>query len=266
MQKYDAYRVVIINDGSTDETKTYLDALEDSRVTTIHHEESRGVNVARNNAFKTLKEGEWAVQLDDDDMLLVDALTTIADIISKTPPHIQVLCFNAITRTSEEEYVSGLQFREGDHYFDPTYYDLMIGMQARGDTRMVLKWTLFPEYLFAEDVNGFEGEWWMLAGRDNVGIRYVPEQTTIIDQSYDGEHLSDVAARRDPESFVRSYRRIFKMHWRFFSTHPYQSMPGALSALKLSIRAFNLPAVLYFSLLYVRGFFQLNFGTKWIEE
>ncbi len=265
-QSYQNYRVVIINDGSNDSTRQYLDTLADLHVQVIHHEKARGVNAARNAAFKTLKEGEWAVQLDDDDMLLPNALMTTANVIAKSPPHIQVLCFNAITRTPEEEYVSGLQFERGEEWFDPTYENLMLGIRTRGDTRMVLKWTLFPKYLFAEDINGFEGEWWLLLGHDGIGIRYLPEQTTLIDQAHGSEQLSNVAGRRDPASFVRAYRRIFHTHAKFFRSHPRQSMPSAMSATKFAIRAVDISAALYFFLLYIRGFLKLHLGTKRPKE
>ncbi len=175
-QKYDNYRIVIINDGSTDDTCAYLEGLHDERVNVIHNEKSGGVNAARNAALKTLTTNEWAVQLDDDDMLLPGSLATIAEAIARTPEHIQFLAFNAITRTADGEYGSGMIFAEDETYFDPSYEEFMMGINTHGDTRVVFKWTLFPKYLFQEGINGFEGEWWLNAAHDNVGIRYLPEK------------------------------------------------------------------------------------------
>ncbi|MDR3546815.1 MAG: glycosyltransferase [Candidatus Pacebacteria bacterium] len=265
-QSYPDYRVVIVNDGSRDDTREYLDALEDSRIQVIHHVKARGVNAARNEAFRTLKENEWAVQLDDDDMLLPNTLETIARVIKETPGNIQVLSFNAITRTPKGDYASGYQFAEGQTYADPTYENFMLGLPNHGDGRMVLKWSLFPKYLFAEDVNGFEGEWWLLIAREGASIRYVPDQTTLIDQSHGQEHLSNVAARRNPASFVRSYRRIFRDHARFFATHPRQAMPSAMSGMKLSVRSFDIPSGLYFFWLYCRSVFQIALGTQRMKK
>lgn len=238
-QSYTNYRIIVVNDGSTDGTQRYLDSLHDARIQTIHHSKNRGVNAARNAAFRMLREGEWALPLDDDDMLLPEALQHIARQIEKLPDFISVACFNTTIRTHEKEYKGGRNFEEGEESYDPSYHALMTGegLKTEGDNRAVLKWTLFPKYLFSEDVNGFEGEWWLLIGRDGVGVRYFPEEIILIDQTHGGEHLSRVAARRNPSSFIRAHRRIFHDHKEFFSKHPDRRAARAVVVLKLSIRA-----------------------------
>ncbi len=265
-QKYDNYRIVIINDGSTDDTCAYLEGLHDERVNVIHNEKSGGVNAARNAALKTLTANEWAVQLDDDDMLLPGSLATIAEAIARTPEHIQILAFNAITRTSDGEYGSGMIFAEDETYFDPSYEEFMMGINTHGDTRVVFKWTLFPKYLFQEGINGFEGEWWLNAAHDNVGIRYLPEKTTLIDQVHGGEHLSNVSARRNPASYVLAYKRIFKTHAEFYVSHPQKAMHSALSAIKLSVRAGDVYSGLLFGFFYLQGFIRVSLGAKWFKK
>lgn len=44
-------QIVIVNDGSTDETRSYLDGLMDPRITIVHHEVNRGLSVARNSGI-----------------------------------------------------------------------------------------------------------------------------------------------------------------------------------------------------------------------
>ncbi len=254
-QTYTAYRIVIINDGSVDGTHEYLDQLNDSRIKVIHNKESHGVNAARNIAFKTLQEGEWAVPLDDDDTFLPGAFESIVQEIAKVPNSISIICFNTIIRMPQEEFIGGREFAKGEEYYEPSYFALVtgIGLKTRGDNRPVFKWTLFPKYLFAEDINGFEGEWWLLVGRDNVGIRYVPAKTTCIDIVHEGEHLSNVASRRDPASFVRAHVRIFRAHKKFFSEHPRTAMERAPGAIKLAIRALDPIAAVYFAAWYMRS-------------
>ena len=266
VQTYENYRIVIVNDGSTDDTREYLEGLKDEHVMVIQNDKSGGVNAARNAALKTLAPHEWAVQLDDDDTLLPTALTTIAEAIALTPEHIQVLGFNAITRTPEGDYESGKIFAEDEKYSEPTYEDFMRGFQTHCDTRVVFKWTLFPKYLFQEGINGFEGEWWLNAAHDNVGIRYLPEKTTLIDQVHGGEQLRNVGARRNPASFVQAYRRMFKIHADFFATHPRQAVPSAVSAIKLSIRAGDVLALIYFLFLYVQGLVRICFWSQRFEN
>lgn len=263
-QSYSRYRIVVINDGSTDGTREYLDAIADARMTVIHSQKSRGVNVARNSGLKTLQTGEWAIALDDDDILLPDALATIALRIEELPESISIMCFNTVVRTLSGEYVGGRAFNPGEESYDPSYHALMTGegLQTEGDNRAVLRWTLFPKYLFSEDINGFEGEWWLLVGRDGIGIRYFPEKIISIDQTHEGEYLRDTAARRNPGSFVRAHLRILRDHKAFFDRHPDREMSRTIVALKLAVRALDPIAFLQLGMRYLGALYRnLSVGT-----
>lgn len=257
-QSYEAYRIIIINDGSTDCTRDYLDTLSNTRITVIHHPRSRGVNAARNAGLKTLTTGEWALLLDDDDRLLPGALEILRRRIPAVPERISVLCFNTVIHTPRGKYPGGRRFNPGEDSYDPSYHALMTGkgLETEGDNRAVLKWTLFPQYLFSEDINGFEGEWWLLIGRDGVGVRYFPETIISIDQEHAGEYLRNVAARRNPGSFIRAHRRIFYAHREFFDNHPEQAAARAVVVLRLAVRTLNPFTVAEFALVYLRARFR----------
>ena len=62
-----ALEVIVVDDGSTDETPQRLATFGDERVRVIRHESSRGVAAARNAAIGQAH-GEWLAFLDDDDL------------------------------------------------------------------------------------------------------------------------------------------------------------------------------------------------------
>jgi GT2 family glycosyltransferase len=78
--------VVIWNNGSTDGTRSYLDALEDPRITVVHHDTNIGQN-AYARAFAMVS-SDYLVELDDDvvsappnwDAILLDAYRRLPDI------------------------------------------------------------------------------------------------------------------------------------------------------------------------------------------
>ncbi|WP_408958823.1 glycosyltransferase family 2 protein [Natrinema sp. 74] len=65
-QTIDDLEVVVVDDGSTDDTESVLADYEDPRVRSITHDTNRGANVARNTGIEHAN-GEYVAFLDSDD-------------------------------------------------------------------------------------------------------------------------------------------------------------------------------------------------------
>src|SRR3954451_11064877 len=59
--------VIVIDDGSTDETSQRLAGLRDSRIRVIRHDAPQGLPSARNSGIAAAS-GSWVAFLDDDDL------------------------------------------------------------------------------------------------------------------------------------------------------------------------------------------------------
>jgi glycosyltransferase involved in cell wall biosynthesis len=59
--------VIVVDDGSTEETRRFVMSLDDPRIVLIRHDRSQGVSAARNHGAEEAK-GEWVAFLDDDDV------------------------------------------------------------------------------------------------------------------------------------------------------------------------------------------------------
>jgi glycosyltransferase involved in cell wall biosynthesis len=67
--------VIVIDEGSSDETPSGLGRVDDPRLIVIRHETPEGVARARNAAIERAR-GEWIAFLDDDDLLAPDNFST----------------------------------------------------------------------------------------------------------------------------------------------------------------------------------------------
>ena len=65
--------VVVVDDGSADDTRAVVTAIEDRRVRLICHDRSTGVSTARNHGAQEA-EGRWLAFCDDDDLWAPDKL------------------------------------------------------------------------------------------------------------------------------------------------------------------------------------------------
>lgn len=72
MQTFQDFEIVIVDDGSTDETRSVVESFADPRITYIH-QDSAGISAARNLALDH-SVGYYTAVLDDDDLMIRDRL------------------------------------------------------------------------------------------------------------------------------------------------------------------------------------------------
>ncbi|AGB39591.1 glycosyltransferase family 2 protein [Natronococcus occultus] len=81
-QTHEELEVVVVDDGSTDDTESVLESYDDDRVRPISHETNRGANVARNTGIEHAR-GKYVAFLDSDDEWKPEKLEAQLDVLEK---------------------------------------------------------------------------------------------------------------------------------------------------------------------------------------
>lgn len=82
-QSLQDWELIIVDDGSTDESPQILAGIDDSRVSIHRHPKNRGVHAARNTGLNQIR-GDWFTLLDSDDEMTPDALAVMLECAERT--------------------------------------------------------------------------------------------------------------------------------------------------------------------------------------
>jgi glycosyltransferase involved in cell wall biosynthesis len=93
-QSYQNLEMIIVDDGSTDDTLTIIDQFNDHRVRVVRFERNRGIGTARNEGVRQAR-GEFIAFIDSDDVWLPDKIANQVAFFDRHPT-IEILFGNYI--------------------------------------------------------------------------------------------------------------------------------------------------------------------------
>ena len=94
--------IIVVNDGSADETLTLAKSVEDTRVTVLDFE-NRGAATARNIAYKHSK-GDYIIFFDADDCVAADFISSQLNALSRRTDCIAVSAWGRFYRSVQEDF------------------------------------------------------------------------------------------------------------------------------------------------------------------
>lgn len=148
-QTFSDYEIVVVNDGSTDNTAEVLACQTDPRLRVIHQENS-GVSVARNKAISEAR-GKYVAFLDADDVWTQDHLALAYQFFSLHPEFVWYC--SAFTGAADitDEMLNDVPPREG-LCFESRNWVLEIAETLACANVVLLRSAICEEHLFPEDV------------------------------------------------------------------------------------------------------------------
>lgn len=84
LQTHEPLECIVVDDGSTDGTREFLESLSHEELRTVYHDENRGQSVARNAGIDAAT-GEYVLFLDSDDILYPFAAEKLLESLDDQP-------------------------------------------------------------------------------------------------------------------------------------------------------------------------------------
>lgn len=151
IQSYQDYEIVIVDDGSVDNSAQIVKSLNDSRIRYIY-QQNAGPSAARNHGVKEAK-ADWILFLDADDRLEPDALQMFEDLKNKNPK-ISIFSANFYLETDGKKELLSQKSMEGivpNNFLAWSNYDMILCAGS-----VMYKKALLQSVSFREDLRRYE--------------------------------------------------------------------------------------------------------------
>jgi glycosyltransferase involved in cell wall biosynthesis len=185
-QTFTNFEIIVVDDGSTDQTSELLSRYIDDRIRIIKHERNKGVTAAKNTGLNHIQ-GEWFCNLDSDDELLPETLEETLSIPAKVDPRINWVVCNCVN--SQTGKLNDLVLKHDQ------FLDIETRMKVHGDLWGILKTSLLGNNRFNEKLPGYEATLWYKL-YDNACRYYVHKGFQIIHT--EGTDRITISTKRTP--------------------------------------------------------------------
>ncbi|MCP4649265.1 MAG: glycosyltransferase [PVC group bacterium] len=172
-QSFENFELIIIDDGSTDQTLNYIKTITDPRIKYIRQNHS-GVSPARNNGVLN-SQGDFIVFLDSDDQFKKEKLEVTYRYINQFP---QIKIFH----TEEIWYRNGILLNQKIRHKKPdgSVFEKALPLCCIGMSTTAIKKDLFADIgLFDESMPACEDYDFWLRATQKYSVKLIPESLTL---------------------------------------------------------------------------------------
>jgi len=137
-QTYKNLEIIIVDDGSTDDTQKVVKNNNDKRIKYLRHKKNKGGSAARNTGIKH-SHGKYIAFLDSDDLFFDNKLEKQFNILNNLSSQYAGICCNTIIKTNFGSFISDIN-QEKTIKRDLIYKILSMDIKWRaGSTLMIRK-------------------------------------------------------------------------------------------------------------------------------
>lgn len=203
-QTYRDFELVVVDDGSTDETDLVLDQIKDRRIRRLRHATNRGSAAARNTGVRAAR-GKYVAFLDADDAWLPSKLADQLECLCRSPENTRLVC-TGFTIWRPDGTATVRQPASGGNSYDK----LLWGCYLSPGSTALLERSCFDDIGdFDEDLRRLEDWDWLLRYAERYEIGFTPLVLAVVRQLHApyGDSVRDGVKRIGTKHMSRAARR-----------------------------------------------------------
>lgn len=202
-QTFQNFEIVVVNDGSKDESAQIVETIKDERIRLIH-QENAGVSVARNRGIKEANT-EYIAFLDADDIWLPEYLQTIYELIQSHPDAGLYATTYKKRKANGEESAINIQGLPSKEYVGliPNYFESVV----KGENLVWTSATCIPKKVFIEN------DIWFPVGEKYGEDQYVWARVAMkFDMAYNTKACSvyEIEAENNTTDGILEAKEVYK--------------------------------------------------------
>ena len=205
--------IIVVSDGSTDNTENVVNSFNDPRIRFFKHEKSRGASAARNTGLRASR-GKYIAFLDDDDEWTSEKLEVQMPVIENSDTKVGlVYAWMEYFRDGKSDHVHAPELR-GDVLVE------MLDTQAIGGcpTIIIKREVIDTIGYFDESLpRGNDGDYWRRISK-HYHVDYVPKILASIHIGHD-DRIS-INSRRNLEAEIFAFERRLRIFENAFAKYP----------------------------------------------
>lgn len=223
-QTYTDWELIVIDDGSTDNTCEVVSQYTDERITYIYQQNAER-SAARNNGIAHAK-GEYVCFMDSDEYIDDNRLNLLREAIENSI--IKEACFYTDIRFEGcENYI-----REGKPFIFPINKDELIDFVI-GAPQICCSNSILQKYQFNPQLTIGEDMELLFRITDEYPLIYIPNQATVVEAEHEGRSVAFANKSKASEKELKTLKLMFS------KTHPANSVSKRMKNKRLSVAYFN---------------------------